>query len=100
MSITKISTYQLGDVFKLLRKIHGYTQYQVSQKTGCGESTVSSHERNLTQPDLHTLSAYCEAYNIELYQFFHLAAFIVNTSMPIKVTSDIEEWAVMYLVTK
>ena len=100
MSITKIPTYQLGDVFKLLRKVHGYTQYQVSQKTGCGESTVSSHERNLSQPDFHTLSAYCEAYNIELYQFFHLAAFTVNTSMPIKVTSDIEEWAVMYLVTK
>ena len=100
MSITKIPTYQLGNVFKLLRKIHGYTQYQVAQKIGCGESTVSSHERNLSQPDLHTLSAYCEAYNIELYQFFHLAAFIVNTSMPIKVTSDIEEWAVMYLVTK
>lgn len=100
MSITKISTHQLGDVFKLLRKIHGYTQYTVAQKTGCGKSTVSSHERNLSQPDLHTLSAYCEVYNIELYQFFHLAAFIVNTSMPIKVTSDIEEWAVMYLVTK
>lgn len=100
MSITKIPTYQLGAVFKLLRKIHGYTQYDVSQKTGCGESTVSSHERNLSQPDINILSAYCEVYNIELYQFFHLAAFTQNTSMPIEVTSDIEEWAVMYLVTK
>lgn len=100
MSITKISKYQLGAAFKLLRKIHGYTQYEVSRKTGCGESTVSGHERDLSQPDLHTISAYCEAYNIELYQFFHLAAFIQNTAMPVKVSSDIEQWAVMYLVTK
>lgn len=60
----------LGKRIKQIRKSHGYTQEQFSEKIGLETSSLSGIESGRFFPSLHTLDKMASVLNLELIDFF------------------------------
>lgn len=52
------------------RKIKGWTEYQLAEKSGLTQSTISSWYRKNMLPSIASLEKICNAFEITLSQFF------------------------------
>ena len=55
---------------RTLRLERGWTEYQLSEKSGLTQSTISAWFRTKTLPTIPSLEKICSAFNISLSQFF------------------------------
>lgn len=53
-----------------LREERNWTEYQLAEKSGLTQSTISSWYRKDMLPSIPSLSKICEAYGITMSQFF------------------------------
>ena len=53
-----------------LRKERNWTEYQLAEKSGLTQSTISSWYRKNMLPTIPSLSKICDAFGITLSQFF------------------------------
>lgn len=53
-----------------LRMERGWSEYQLAEKSGLTQSTISSWYRRNMLPSIPSLERICEAYGITLSQFF------------------------------
>lgn len=53
-----------------LRKARNWTEYQLAEKSGLTQSTISSWYRKKIIPTIPSLEKVCNAYGITLSQFF------------------------------
>ncbi len=53
-----------------LRTERNWTEYELAQRSGLPQSTISSWYRKNTQPSIASLEKICHAYGITLSQFF------------------------------
>lgn len=58
------------DRITTLREQKGWTEYQLSEKSGLTQSTISSWYRRDILPSLQSLEQICLAFNITISQFF------------------------------
>ncbi len=58
------------DKISELRRQRGWSEYQLSLRSGLTQSTISSWYRKNTLPTLPSLEKICEAFGISLSQFF------------------------------
>jgi transcriptional regulator with XRE-family HTH domain len=61
------------DVLEKIRRLkleRHWTEYQLAEKSGLTQSTISSWYRNNTQPTIASLECICKAFNMTLSQFF------------------------------
>jgi transcriptional regulator with XRE-family HTH domain len=61
------------DVLEKIRRLkleRHWTEYQLAEKSGLTQSTISSWYRNNTQPTISSLECVCKAFNMTLSQFF------------------------------
>lgn len=54
----------------LMRKERHWTEYQLAEKSGLTQSTISSWYRKNTLPSIPSLQKICDAYEVTLSQFF------------------------------
>lgn len=52
------------------RKLKGWSEYQLSEKSGLTQSTISSWYRKNMIPSIPSLEKICNAFDITLSQFF------------------------------
>lgn len=52
------------------RKLKGWSEYQLSEKSGLTQSTISSWYRKNMIPSIPSLAKICNAFDITLSQFF------------------------------
>lgn len=52
------------------REKKGWTEYQLAEKSGLTQSTISSWYRKNMTPTIHSLEKICTAFGITLSQFF------------------------------
>lgn len=53
-----------------LREEHHWSEYQLAEKSGLTQSTISSWYRKNTLPSIPSLTKICNAFEISLSQFF------------------------------
>jgi transcriptional regulator with XRE-family HTH domain len=58
------------DKIRRLRIEHNWSEYQLAEKSGLTQSTISSWYRKDMQPSIASLEHICSAFNITLSQFF------------------------------
>lgn len=61
------------DILEKIRKLRlerNWTEYQLAEKSGLPQSTISSWYRKNMQPSISSLEKICAAFNITLSQFF------------------------------
>ena len=58
------------DKISELRRQRGWSEYQLSLKSGLTQSTISSWYRKNTLPTIPSLEKICDAFGISLSQFF------------------------------
>lgn len=58
------------DKITQLRLERGWSEYQLSEKSGLTQSTISSWYRKNMLPTIPSLSKICDAFGISLSQFF------------------------------
>lgn len=63
-----------GLALKKLRKHFSLTQREVAERIGISNHAISKWENGINQPDLSSLRAVCEIYQISIEQFFRIAA--------------------------
>lgn len=87
------------NIFRVLREHHNYTKADVARGIGLAPSTVSSHEKGMSEPSIRTVAGYCDFYNIHLHEFFHLLGHIECNKEP-KAESDVRKYALQYMLIK
>lgn len=101
MDVTKYRYYDFyGDALALLRKSKGYTKKYVAEMIDVSPSTVSNHEFDRSLPELTYTARYCSLYGLELWEFFHLVAYIKEEGVSPLVTSDIRKLAFQHMINK
>lgn len=58
------------DIITKLREARHWSEYQLAEKSGLTQSTISSWYRKNMLPTFPSLEKTCEAFNISLSQFF------------------------------
>lgn len=61
------------DILEKIRKLRlerNWTEYQLAENSGLPQSTISSWYRKNMQPSISSLEKICDAFNINLSQFF------------------------------
>lgn len=58
------------DKIRKLRLERNWTEYQLAEKSGLPQSTISSWYRKNMQPTIPSLEKICAAFNITISQFF------------------------------
>ena len=53
-----------GDRIRTLRKNKGYSQEKLADMLGVTKQTVSQYERGVRKPDVHTIEALCDIFNV------------------------------------
>lgn len=53
-----------------LRKSHGWSEYQLAQKAGITQSTISTWYRRKITPTIPSIERICNAFDITLSEFF------------------------------
>lgn len=53
-----------------LRDARGWSEYQLAEKSGMAQSTISSWYRKRMLPTIPSLEKICDAFDITLAQFF------------------------------
>lgn len=53
-----------------LRKAHNWSEYQLAERSGLTQSTISSWYRKNMMPSIPSLERICDAFGIPLSQFF------------------------------
>lgn len=53
-----------------LRKSHGWSEYQLAQKAGITQSTISTWYRREITPTIPSIERICKAFDITLSEFF------------------------------
>lgn len=62
------------DIIRNMRVERGWTEYQLAEKSGLTQSTISSWYRKKIQPSISSLEHICDAFNISLSQFFAITS--------------------------
>ena len=60
---------KIGLRIKKFRKKAGYTQFQLSELVGCGETTISHAEIGIDRISLTMLKKIADVLNVEVYKF-------------------------------
>ena len=61
-----------------LRKARNWTEYQLAERAGMTQSTISSWYRKNIIPSIPSLEKICDAFNITLSQFFLVEDHAIN----------------------
>lgn len=62
--------FRIIETITRYRIAHGWSEYQLSEKSGVPQSTISSWYRNGSEPSISSLEKVCKAFDITLAQFF------------------------------
>ena len=63
----------ITDVIKkidALREAHGWTEYELAERSGISQSTISTWYRKNIYPSIPSLKTICDTFGITLSQFF------------------------------
>lgn len=80
------------DILEKIRKLRlerDWTEYQLAEKSGLPQSTISSWYRKNMQPSISSLEKICDAFNIPLSQFFTDAPTVELTERQRKILREI-----------
>lgn len=69
----KFKADYIMDILEKIRKLRlerNWTEYQLAEKSGLPQSTISSWYRKNLQPSISSLEKMCDAFNMTLSQFF------------------------------
>ncbi|MBD5439864.1 MAG: helix-turn-helix transcriptional regulator [Treponemataceae bacterium] len=80
------------DILEKIRKLRlerNWTEYQLAEKSGLPQSTISSWYRKNMQPSISSLEKICGAFNITLSQFFTDAPTMELTEQQQKILREI-----------
>lgn len=72
-----------------LRLERNWTEYQLAEKSGLPQSTISSWYRKNMQPSISSLEKICDAFNITLSQFFTDAPTMELTEQQQKILHEV-----------
>lgn len=62
-------TVQIGERIKKLRKARGFTQFDLAEKVGLAESTISLLEAGKRKPSLQAINKLAEIFNVDPAHF-------------------------------
>lgn len=57
---------ELAKNIKKMREKYGYSQIELSRRVGCSKSAISMYENGNREPDLETLEALCDVFNVDI----------------------------------
>lgn len=77
------------DKIRKLRLERNWTEYQLAEKSGLPQSTISSWYRKNMQPTIPSLEKICAAFNITISQFFTDASAVELTEHQRKILREI-----------
>ncbi len=80
------------DILERIRKLRlerNWTEYQLAEKSGLPQSTISSWYRKNMQPSISSLEKICDAFNVTLSQFFADATAVELTERQRKILREI-----------
>lgn len=77
------------DKIRKLRLERNWTEYQLAEKSGLPQSTISSWYRKNMQPTIPSLEKICAAFNITISQFFTDASAVELTESQRKILREI-----------
>ena len=89
----------VGLALDALRKSKNTTKRAIADFIICSPSTVSSHIRGSTEPNLWYISKYCEFFGISLAELFHLMECIADQRISSEIKIDVTHTRVIALMT-
>ena len=57
---------KFGEIIRVLRIKHGYSQQRLANRIGIGRSAIANYESGLREPDLDTVEAFADFFDVSV----------------------------------